>query len=80
MARIEARRGLDFVIEPLDLSILIAEVIEVFDPQEDGRVHVRNLLDEPRRRCLRYAGKFPRQFQMSYLMHSNTHHLAGRFL
>ncbi len=39
LARIEARRGLDFVIEPLDLSILIAEVVEVFDPQEDGRVH-----------------------------------------
>ena len=47
LARIEARRGLDFVIEPLDLSILIAEVVEVFDPQEDGRVHVRNLLDQP---------------------------------
>lgn len=47
LARIEERRGLDFEIEPLDLNILIAEVIEVFELQGDGRIQVRNLLDQP---------------------------------
>jgi PAS domain S-box-containing protein len=40
LARIEARRGLDFVIEPLDLNVLIYEVIDGFKSQADGRVPV----------------------------------------
>lgn len=47
LARIEERRGLEFEIETLDLNILIAEVIEVFELQGDGRIQVRNLLDQP---------------------------------
>lgn len=47
LARIEARRGLDFEIEPLDLNILISEVIEGFKCQADGRIPALTLLDQP---------------------------------
>jgi PAS domain S-box-containing protein len=47
LARIEARRGLDFEIEPLDLNLLISEVVQGFKCQRDGRVPVLKLFDQP---------------------------------
>ena len=43
LARIEARRGQDFEIEPLDLNVLIREAVQSFRFPEDNRVPVVHL-------------------------------------
>ena len=47
LARIEERRGLDFEIRPIDLNIVISEVIELFESNKDGRIPISKLLDQP---------------------------------
>lgn len=47
LARIEARRGLDFDMESLDLNILISEAIQSFKFQGGDRFPIVKLLDLP---------------------------------
>ena len=47
LARIEARRGLDFEMQSLDLNVLISEAIQGFKCQGDDRFPIIKILDQP---------------------------------
>lgn len=47
LARIEARRGQDFIIEPIDLNKLVSEAVRVFKAPDDDRPVIVSLSGQP---------------------------------